>query len=58
MGCSCHINPPCPYCLQSYVCEKCNRDLNTEDVAISKYCAAIVCEECFPEPELDKEESK
>jgi hypothetical protein len=31
MGCSCHINPPCNYCIESYECLACNSIYHPDD---------------------------
>lgn len=46
MSCSCHINPPCPWCEKSFECHKCFNIFNEEDEMCIEYDGETYCEEC------------
>jgi hypothetical protein len=44
MSCSCHINPPCSYCVETYECQKCGEIKHPDDSPIEE---GELCSECF-----------
>lgn len=45
--CSCHINPPCNYCLEKYECEICHEFKHPDDDGQNGFGDLVVCDECF-----------
>jgi hypothetical protein len=49
MSCSCHISPPCNYCMEKYECCRCGEFKHPSDS--SPYQAGtderLLCTECF-----------
>lgn len=44
MGCSCHVNPPCRYCVEGEDTNQICPDCNTEGLRINAW--ALWCDEC------------
>jgi len=52
-GCSCHVSPPCRFCVETYECEQCHCRVIGEDqdeLAASNQ----LCDECLEKaPQID-----
>jgi hypothetical protein len=55
--CSCHINPPCNYCVESYECVSCN-EIKHPDEAGENFTldGDIFCDDCANEMNRNKNE--
>lgn len=47
MSCSCHINPPCSYCISSYECFECGEIRNSDEHGIVIKRGEHLCTQCF-----------
>lgn len=47
MGCSCHINPPCNYCLDQFECGGCHKLKNQSEDGINYILDDPFCDYCF-----------
>lgn len=47
MSCSCHINPPCGYCEQTYECDNCGRLKHPDDNGLNVVEDKVYCDSCF-----------
>jgi hypothetical protein len=58
MGCSCHISPPCSYCLETYECAVCNEIKHPDDSDPTWVDGEPTCSECKEKNEIpdDKRE--
>ncbi len=47
-GCSCHINPPCSYCLNTYECVRCLKLRNKDDDGMHvDHNGDLICNDCL-----------
>ena len=44
--CSCRLNPPCNYCLETYACECCGTRVEAAE-ELQRAAEALKCNECF-----------
>jgi hypothetical protein len=52
--CSCHINPPCSYCLEKYECARCKEVIHpseSEPIYHEEGMPDATCSNCAEEPE-------
>lgn len=54
MSCSCHINPPCSYCMGIYSCEDCLKEWHEDDSPSHTVSGKVVCDDCYEEMVLKK----
>lgn len=47
-GCSCHLHPPCDYCVETQDCEQCGDRYDTDDLTEVRP-DVFVCETCIEE---------
>lgn len=47
MSCSCHLNAPCWYCVQSFECEECCELCNESEVEMIELQDKIICGCCL-----------
>ena len=44
MGCNCHINPPCSYCMEKVECQLCGKLVHPDETYSLQRTADDVCE--------------
>lgn len=58
MGCSCHISPPCSYCIEKQECIECSELVHPDEASYIQATAddeyGLLCEKCTKKYKEDK----